>query len=153
MGWRGLAALVVVALVAATVRLVMDDADATSLLRSGDPDVVARGAELYAAHCASCHGANLEGQPDWRSKGPDGLMPAPPHDETGHTWHHTDDVLFELTKHGLGPFVGADYVSAMPAYDGILSDDEIVAVLSFLKSRWPDDIRARHDEMNAAAAR
>ena len=51
-------------------------------------------ASLYAENCASCHGAKLEGQPDWRSPGPDGVMPAPPHDRTGHTWHHGDGMLF-----------------------------------------------------------
>ena len=49
---------------------------------TGDP---VAGAQLYAENCASCHGANLEGQADWRSPGPDGRLPAPPHDETGHT--------------------------------------------------------------------
>ncbi len=154
--WRPallLVALVAAMVVAVVVYALMDDTDARSLLRADDPNVVAKGAEVYAAHCASCHGVNLEGQANWRSKGPDGLMPAPPHDETGHTWHHTDDVLFALTKYGLAGLSGADYASAMPIYDGILSDEDIVAALSFIKSRWPDDIQARHDDMNMLAPR
>ena len=47
-------------------------------------DVVA-GQSLYADNCASCHGANLEGQPNWQSPDADGVLPAPPHDGTGHT--------------------------------------------------------------------
>ena len=54
-----------------------------------------RGQALYADSCAACHGANLEGQPDWRVPGADGILPAPPHDETGHTWHHDNQLLFD----------------------------------------------------------
>ena len=50
-----------------------------------DPAVVARGKTVYDQHCASCHGAKLEGQPDWRHRLPNGRMPAPPHDPSGHT--------------------------------------------------------------------
>lgn len=121
-----------------------------SLLKPDDPRVVALGKMFYDQHCASCHGTNLEGETqDWQTPGPDGLMPAPPHDQTGHTWHHRDELLFRITK--LGVARGAnlkDYKSAMPAYEGILSDDQIIAVLSFIKSQWPEDIRKRHDEMN-----
>lgn len=106
---------------------------------------VALGARLYAEHCAACHGADLEGQRDWRRRRPDGRLPAPPHDETGHTWHHPARQLFTLTKHGPAALVGGGYQSDMPAYAGTLSDDEIWAVLSYIKSRWPADIRARHD--------
>ena len=36
----------------------------------------------------------------------------------------------------------------MPIYGGVLSDDEIVAVLSWIKAQWPPEIRQRHDEIN-----
>lgn len=121
-----------------------------SALRDGDPETVALGSEIYAANCASCHGAELEGQPDWRVAGPDGRLPAPPHDETGHTWHHDGETLFNLTKYGVGKMIGdPDYASDMPVYEDVLTDDEIVAVLSFIKSTWPQEIRARHDDMKA----
>lgn len=113
-----------------------------------DPDVVAIGATVYQGYCATCHGAKLEGQPNWRAPGEDGRLPAPPHDASGHTWHHDGETLFQLTKHGVGALINdPDYASDMPIYDGVLSDDEIIAVLSYIKSTWPDDIRARHDEM------
>jgi len=35
----------------------------------------------------------------------------------------------------------------MPVYEGILTDKEIIAVLSYIKSTWPEDIKAMHDEM------
>lgn len=124
------------------------------LLLPDDAKIVAAGKEIYSANCASCHGENLEGQPNWKVRGDDGLLPAPPHDETGHTWHHTDELLFGLTKFGPGKYLGmSDYKSGMPSYDGILNDDEIVAALSFIKSRWPKRIRTRHDRMNAMNAK
>lgn len=120
-------------------------------LQPDDPFIVARGKEVYGAACASCHGANLEGQPNWRERGPDGLLPAPPHDETGHTWHHPDTVLFEITKFGVQRFAGADYKSAMPAFDQRLSDADIAAALSFIESTWPRQIRQRHDAIDRGA--
>lgn len=117
-------------------------------LRPDHTETVALGADVYAAQCASCHGVNLEGQPDWRSPGEDGRLPAPPHDASGHTWHHDGDTLFRLTKFGTGALIGdPDYESNMPVYEGVLTDDEIIAVLSYIKSTWPDEVRARHDEI------
>ena len=115
-------------------------------LRPGSPDIVAQGAEIYATACASCHGADLEGQPNWRSRNADGRLPAPPHDASGHTWHHDATALFQLTKVGVAEMIGdPDYASDMPAFADTLTDAEIVAVLSYIKSTWPADIRARHD--------
>lgn len=118
------------------------------------PDVLAvttLGQGIYKQHCAVCHGANREGQPNWRKRRPDGRLPAPPHDETGHTWHHLSQMLFEMTKHGVAKFAGEGYVSDMPAFQGALSDDEIIAALSFIKKQWPAEIRKRHDQFEAAA--
>ena len=64
---------------------------------------VALGKSVYDGRCASCHGARLEGQPNWQEKLPSGRMPAPPHDASGHTWHHPDSMLFGMTKLGLIP--------------------------------------------------
>ena len=123
-------------------------------LRPDDAAVTALGQRVYAAQCAACHGAGLEGQPNWRERGPDGRLPAPPHDASGHTWHHPDELLFRITKHGVAKAANlTDYQSAMPAYEGTLSDAEIVAALSWIKAQWPADIRAGHDELNRAASR
>lgn len=95
------------------------------------------GEALYAAHCASCHGASLEGEENWKSIGEDGLLPAPPHDATGHTWHHSDRLLFSITKEGSEVVIGNGYKSNMPGFGSVLSDDEISDVLGFIKSSWP----------------
>lgn len=120
------------------------------LLRPGDDSVVSHGQQIYAEHCAACHGANLEGQPNWRQRDAEGYLPAPPHDATGHTWHHADQLLFEITKFGTAKLAGPDYKTRMPAYQDILSDQQIVAVLSFIKSRWPKQVQQRHDSLNEA---
>lgn len=117
-------------------------------LDPADAGKVALGARLYGEHCAACHGAELEGQPDWRQRRPDGRLPAPPHDASGHTWHHPPEQLFALTKFGPAALIGDGYQSDMPAYEGVLSDAEIWAVLSYLKSRWPEEIQARHDQLS-----
>ena len=95
------------------------------------------GATVYAQRCAACHGAQLEGQPNWQRRLPNGRLPAPPHDESGHTWHHTDEVLFGITKYGLvPPYAPPGYASDMPAFNGTLSDDEIRSVLAWIATHW-----------------
>jgi mono/diheme cytochrome c family protein len=124
------------------------------VLRTDDPKLLATGGAIYQTHCASCHGARLEGQPNWRERDASGRLPAPPHDASGHTWHHPDQVLFALTKHGVAKAAKLkDYDSAMPAFEGVLTDAEIIAVLSWIKAQWPAEIRRRQEEVNAAAQR
>jgi mono/diheme cytochrome c family protein len=121
-----------------------------TLAGADDPRQLALGQQVYREHCASCHGAALEGEPEWETRRPDGRMPAPPHDDSGHTWHH-DDMLFAILKHGLEPFAGPGYPSDMPAFAGVLSDAEIRAVLAFIKSHWGERERAFQGEVTRAA--
>jgi S-disulfanyl-L-cysteine oxidoreductase SoxD len=118
-----------------------------------DQGRVARGKEIFASHCAACHGARLEGQPDWRQRLPDGRLPAPPHDASGHTWHHPDGILFDIVKNGLVPGKTAPegYQSNMPAYRDILPDPDIIAVLAYIKSTWPADIARLQEEVTEQA--
>ncbi|CAA7616007.1 cytochrome c [Magnetospirillum sp. UT-4] len=113
-----------------------------------DPKQVARGEAVYRGHCAECHGARLEGEPDWQTRRPTGELPAPPHDASGHTWHHSDQHLFSITKHGLARFAPPDYKTNMPSFVGRLSDRDIRAVIAFIKSTWPEDIRRRQQALN-----
>lgn len=121
---------------------------AASPMDSTDARVLALGERVYRRECASCHGAQLEGQPDWQARLPNGRLPAPPHDRSGHTWHHPAEQLFAIVKHGLQVFAPVGYESDMPAYAGRLSDAEIWAVLAWIKSTWPADVRGRHDEID-----
>ena len=112
-----------------------------------DTALIARGKVVYTEQCASCHGANLEGQPNWRKRLPNGRLPAPPHDATGHTWHHSDMQLFDMVKNGTAAMMPG-YETDMPAYRDILSDTDIWAVISFIESTWAPDIRERQERMN-----
>jgi len=110
--------------------------------------VIALGKKLYGVHCASCHGVNLEGEKDWRTRNPDGTLKAPPHDASGHTWHHSDDLLFRYTKFGGSKVVGGAFKSAMPGFGDQLKDHEIWAILGFIKSMWPKEIRERQAQIS-----
>lgn len=99
-----------------------------------------RGQRVYQRFCSLCHGTNLQGQPNWRKRKPDGKLPAPPHNGEGHTWHHPDNFLFGITKYGLvPPYAPPGYQSDMPAWKDTLSDNDIWAVITYIKSRWPKD--------------
>ena len=125
---------------------------AEDLPRPASPQELAVGARVYAKNCASCHGADLQGQANWRQRNDKGRLPAPPHNARGHTWHHDDATLFGITKLGTAEFTGLDIESDMPAFKDILSDTEIRAVLAYIKSRWPERIRRQQDSINRRAA-
>jgi mono/diheme cytochrome c family protein len=149
-------------IIAGATLLVAVGAGAAVLLTRPDPKAgradpadatqIAQGRAVYAAQCAACHGTNLEGQPNWRQRQPNGRLPAPPHDASGHTWHHPDRVLFEITRDGIAAHAPAGYESDMPAFSQTLSDGEIWAVLAYIKSTWPADIRERQERMSQRAS-
>ena len=132
-----------------TIRLAALLLAATVLPVSAQDDSLA-GERLYQENCASCHGANLEGQPDWRSRLPNGRLPAPPHDASGHTWHHTDRVLLDIVKRGTAAIVGNGYESDMPGFKEVLTDEEITAIIDSIKSTSPDRIRASQESRTLA---
>lgn len=114
---------------------------------------LAVGEALYAETCASCHGTNLEGQGNWRSPGSDDRLPAPPHDETGHTWHHADSLIFTYTKLGGKEALaeqGMEFNSGMPGFGNQLSDQEIWCIIAYIRSTWPERIRTIQAERTAA---
>ena len=120
-------------------------------LQHKDRAVVDVGKAIYAENCASCHGVVLEGQANWRQRDAEGYLPAPPHDERGHTWHHPDSYLFLMTKYGIEEMIGKSYPNNMPVFEDKLTDDEIIAALSYIKSTWSGRIQLKHDQINARA--
>lgn len=102
-----------------------------------NPEWVTQGAMVYAQECGTCHGADLEGAPDWKQSLPDGSLPPPPHDSSGHTWHHPDSLLLAIIADGGDPA----YNSKMPAFRDKLTEEERRAVLEFIKSKWGEDER------------
>ena len=108
-----------------------------------NPDEIALGQDVYAINCAECHGEKLEGEADWQIPNDDNTFRSPPHDDSGHTWHHGDKILIESIVLGgarLPDNIGG--TSNMPAFDNTLTEEEITAVLTFIKSTWPEDIRS-----------
>lgn len=114
-----------------------------------DQSLVMQGKAIYANNCAACLGEALQGQPNWRERMSNGRLPAPPHDKSGHTWHHPDAMLVDMVKNGLVPGKTAPrgYVSDMPAYRDILSDQEIIAALAYIKSNWPPKVLEAQKEI------
>lgn len=100
-------------------------------------DRVAEGEDLYMQYCAECHGADLKGSPTWKEPLADGSLPPPPQDDTGHTWHHPDRQLLEIIQNGGDPNFG----SKMPAFGDKLTEDQIVSILEFFKSKWGVEAR------------
>ena len=102
------------------------------------PAQVANGRAIYVQSCASCHGANAQGAQGWATPGPDGLRLAPAHDDSGHTWHHADRVLYATVRDGLTDPLKPNSALRMPAFKDTLKDAEIRAVIEYLKSFWSD---------------
>ena len=120
------------------------------IFKTNNKKVLEQGKAIYADQCASCHGENLEGEPNWRERKADGKLPAPPHDMSGHTWHHPEQALFDVTKYGLAKLLNDDqFQTDMPVFEDSLTDEEIIAVLSYIKSTWPMEVQQRHDAMSA----
>ena len=76
---------------------------------------------------------------------------APPHDASGHTWHHSDNQLFTIVKKGVSAIVPG-YESDMPGFESVLTDQEIRAVLAFIKSTWPEREREYQARRSAPAS-
>lgn len=97
-----------------------------------DAERVTEGKQLYAQQCASCHGAALQGVPDWKEPLADGSLLPPPHDRSGHTWHHEDSLLLKIIAQGGDP----KYNSKMPAFEKTLTETQMISILAFIKSAW-----------------
>lgn len=111
-----------------------------------------QGAAAYGESCAACHGAQLEGQPNWRTPGEDGVLPAPPHDASGHTWHHDNQLLFNYTKLGGKALLEmngiVDFNSGMPGFGETLSDVQIWNILAYIQSTWPTQVQDANAGLN-----
>jgi mono/diheme cytochrome c family protein len=114
-----------------------------------DRALVTLGRHVYAARCASCHGRSLQGQPLWQLDDDDRARRAPALDATGHGWFRDDDDLFRMVAFG---GASAASRSAMPAFAGLLDERQILAVVAFVKARWPIGLRAAQAMRNPGSA-
>ena len=103
-----------------------------------DRSRVESGRAVYAENCARCHGARGEATSDWRRRETDGTFPPPPLNGTAHTWHHPFEILARQIKFGAPGGAGK-----MPAFRGVLTDEEIINVIAWFQSLWPEEIYAQ----------
>ncbi|MCH7712033.1 MAG: cytochrome c [Chloroflexi bacterium] len=111
-----------------------------------DEGQIERGRAVYQANCAQCHGANAEGQASWLQRNLDGTLKAPAHDVTGHTWHHSDGLLFRIVRDGGMVYETTGFKSGMPGFGDRLNSEEIRAVITYLKSLWGPEERSFQKE-------
>lgn len=105
--------------------------------RNFDPDQITRGETVFQANCENCHGKNAEGTTDWRKPNADGKFPPPPLNGTAHAWHHSTAVLKKTILKG-----GPPEISSMPAWEGVLTEQQVDDVVVWIKSLWPNEIYA-----------
>ena len=101
-----------------------------------DSERVESGRAIYGQHCASCHGANAQGAPGWQERDEHGELPAPPHNTEGHTWRHSDAMLYEMVSKGWRDPFNKTKRLTMPAFSEALSPEQIRAVILYLKTLW-----------------
>ena len=112
-----------------------------------DTDRVNSGRKIYEQHCASCHGAKGEGAPNWQERDAQGELPAPPHNAEGHTWRHSDAELYEMVSKGWRDPFNKTKKLTMPAFNGVLSPEQIRAVITYLKTLWtPEETQFQLEE-------
>ena len=100
-----------------------------------DDKLVANGSQLFQQNCAACHGANAEGTQEWKKTDASGNYPPPPLNGNGHAWHHSIPQLARSIKEG-----GIQLGGVMPGFSGQLDDQQILALIAYFQSKWPDEI-------------
>lgn len=121
---------------AAAVIAIACSSGSSEVSESGYPvlpsdDLVQVGQPLYQQNCASCHGDAVTRPP---------VPFAPPHTDDGHTWHHPDRNLVDWILDGV------PLATAMPEFRGQLTEDEVKAVLAYIKTFWPERIQEQQIE-------
>ena len=140
-------ALVTLAVVAGMAFMTNNGTSEGGQIPYQDVASVQAGKQIYQAQCVACHGTDLQGQANWRTRNANGRLPAPPHNEEGHTWHHSDEMLIGMVTHGVEAYAPDGYQSDMPAYKSILEKQQILSVLAYIKSTWPEEIQQRHNQI------
>ena len=123
------------------IGMVMSASFNDAVASSRGPALVKAGRVVYQQSCASCHGARGEGSPAWQQPDRHGELPAPPHDSEGHTWKHSDAMLYRIVQQGWRDPFNKTQRLTMPAFQGQLSPRETIAVISYLKTLWTPEQR------------
>ncbi|MBC8210499.1 MAG: cytochrome c [Gammaproteobacteria bacterium] len=114
-----------------------------------DPFYLMEGEAIYKVECASCHGAQLEGQAGWKTRRADGKLAAPPQDASGQSWKKSRETLAAIIHSGMvEPHAPAGYISDMPAFANKLSEHQINNVLLYIESHWTPEIISWRAQQN-----
>jgi S-disulfanyl-L-cysteine oxidoreductase SoxD len=148
----GLLALLAAIPVVAVLALQAPSSPPVHYADAEDVEIVKEGKRLYAQGCASCHGRRLQGQLLWQTQDEFSGRRAPAHDQTGHTWQHSDEDLFHMTKFGRFPTTRTAVKSYMPAFSESLSDKQILATIAYIKATWPVGLRVSQALLNPGYA-
>jgi protein SCO1 len=127
----------------------------TLVIHFADADDVAKvtaGKLVYQRWCAGCHGRRLQGQPLWQLEDQYAGRRAPAHDQSGHTWAHSDEELFYMARDGRFPSSSPAAPTYMPAYADSLTDQQILAVIAYIKGTWPIGLRVSQAMLNPGNA-
>jgi mono/diheme cytochrome c family protein len=116
-----------------------------SVMRNQDAAQIQRGRKLFVQNCATCHGNDAQGAPNWSQADAKGKYPPPPLNGTGHAWHHPKRALMTTIKYGTARLGGS-----MPAWQGRLSEQDINDIIAWFQSQWPDEIYAAWQRMDQA---
>lgn len=121
--WIALAAVAVAGIVAIALTAAGEGGDASAT--TVDPAEIALGADLYAANCAECHGADLDGT----ESGPPflDLIYAPN--------HHADEAFQRAAAFGVAPHHWG--FGAMPPVEG-LTRDQVALIVAFVRQAQAD---------------
>src|SRR5882672_6138155 len=130
-------------LAAASHVAIVRAADEAPLL---DLESVKSGRAIYGQYCASCHGADAQGAPGWQERNEHGELPVPPHNAEGHTWRHSDAMLYEMVSKGWRDPFNKTKRLTMPAFGEALSPEQIRAVITYLKTLWTPEQRGYQSE-------
>ncbi len=105
--------------------------------KAPDRSAVVLGKALYEKHCQVCHQKNGVGETPipWSIRKP-GYFTAMPLNETSHAWHHTDEQLATMILKGLRR------TERMPAFDNVLTKNEVDSIVAYIKSLWSPRILA-----------
>ena len=97
----------------------------------GNPVQIALGRQLFAAHCAECHGSLAEGRTQVAAR----LTPVPPDFHERRYRRVLPGYLFRRIAQGrrLEPFRSSG--SVMPAWQQHLNQDQIWSLVAFLRYR------------------
>ncbi len=99
-----------------------------------------------------CHGRHRQDQPLWQISDAFAGRRAPALDETGYTWRQPDAAIFQMTIYGRYAGAPRGKVSYRRVFTGILADREILAVIAFVKARWPIGLRVAQAMLNPGFA-